>query len=468
MSDSLAVDTTALPTTLERVLARLALTKNRNFGITVAAPIIPPAQVFLALPNEAAMLWATAPGVCEVALGAAMSCSGSGHGRAQTIIERADLAFRDFQGVGLGAAAIEPRFFGGLSYASARKNESSWSSFLDSEFALPRLLYRASANRAAVTLFASKHEIRDPALRAQFVEAVQTMTQLVPQDRSRMSRESLLIEQRIDTPDRTQWGRHVLDACRLFEEGQLEKAVLAREILLICNRQPDIQSILEQLLGRAEGSVCFALRRASAIFLGATPERLVSRRGPQISTEALAGSAANSGELPEQLLSDTKNQLEHSLVVREIVARLQRLGADVSVPSAPQLRRFAGLSHLYTSLQARKLASPHVLTLADHLHPTPAVGGIPLERALEFIFAHEAFDRGRYAGPVGWFDGNGDGEFAVALRSGLLSGREVRLYAGAGLVQGSEPDAEWRETDLKFRSLLDALGLTRVPDLSRH
>jgi isochorismate synthase len=298
-----------------------------------------------------------------------------------------------------------------------------------------------------------------------FIEMLQSLTILPPRDHDCANHPATRLLRRSDNPNRDRWDDHVREACRLLALGDLEKVVLAREMLLCCSSAPDIGAILEQLLERRDGSVCFALRRGSSTFLGATPERLVSRRGSQILTEALAGSAAASDPAAAQaLLSGRKNQLEHSLVVREIMARLRSLGAEVAETTAPKLRAFGPLVHLHTSLIARKQAPPHVLQIAEHLHPTPAVGGIPRERALQFIRLHEDFDRGRYASPVGWFDRNGDGEFSVALRSGLLCGREARLYAGAGIVRGSDADAEWSETELKFRSFLDALGLATERD----
>ena len=458
-SNSLAYDRTIAPEMIETVLDRLGLTENSYFGITIAAPILSPTQVFAAFPSEPAFLWAKVPGTCDVGLGAAIRCESSGAGRAREIIAQAEQAFRAFQGVGLGAASVEPRFFGGLAYSPRDARESSWSSFADAEFTLPRLHYRANLNRAAVTLFISRAEILDVNGRHQFVESLRNFNRLGTSPRMCNGDHRLTVERRVDNPTRADWDRHVQAACRLFDEKRLEKVVLAREILLECSSEPDPQAILERLLGRAAESVTFALRRGTSTFLGATPERLVLRQGSTITTEALAGSAAITGTEPQQLLSDTKNLLEHSLVVREIVARLERLGAEVSVPATPQLKQFGSLTHLHTFLQARKLAAPHVLEIAEQLHPTPAVGGIPLAQALEFIREHESFDRGRYAGPVGWFDGNGDGELAVALRSGVITGREIRLYAGAGLVEGSVPEAEWFETDLKFQSFLDALGL---------
>ncbi len=458
-SDSLAHTDKSVPELLERILDRLASTENSYFGLTVAAPVISPARVFSASLSEPAFLWATAAGSCEVGLGTAVRCESSGPKRVNDIVTEAEVAFGAYQGVGVGAASIEPRFFGGFSYAPSRFPTSPWREFRDAEFILPRLLYRANLNRAAATLFISRVEARDTQVRRQCLDALLNLTALGASAGLSSGHGALRVVNRVDNPTRDRWDHNVREACQRFDDNQLEKVVLAREIRLECSTEPDSVAVLDRLLGRAEGSIRYALRSGSATFLGATPERLVLRRGSTITTEALAGSASIRDSEPEQLLSDSKNLLEHSLVVREIVARLERLGADVSVPETPQLKRFGSLTHLHTLLQARKLASPHVLEIAEHLHPTPAVGGIPLERALEFIAAHESFDRGRYAGPVGWFDGNGDGEFAVALRSGLISGKDIRLYAGAGLVHGSEPDAEWRETDLKFQSFLDALGL---------
>ena len=451
-------ETSRLWDTLGRVLERLSTTESDNFGVTIAAPLLPPAQVFLAMPNEPAMLWAASPDCCEVGLGISTQCDGFGPDRLLSIIERAEHALHSFQSVGVGAAAAEPKCFGGFSSAPLNHPSSHWRNFAEAEFTVPRILFRSAANRAAWTLFVSRHEILDALNRQKYIDQLRRLASLSPNVHVAQKVPSL--QKRSDNPDRESWARHVALACQLLDAGELEKVVLAREMLLVCSSQPEVAPILERLLGRRDGTVCFALRRGSATFLGATPERLVSRRGSRIVTEALAGSAAaNDSVALRKLLSDGKNRLEHSLVVREIVARLNELGAQVDVPQDPELRQFGPLIHLHTSLEARKLAAPHVLLLGERLHPTPAVGGLPVQQALDFIRSHEAFDRGRYASPIGWFDANGDGELAVALRSGLLTGREVRLYAGAGLVQGSEADSEWNETDLKFQSFLDALGL---------
>lgn len=453
-------DADTLPSTLERVLERLSLTDSANLGVTISSPILAPAKFFLALPNEPAVLWQAHPESCEVGLGSATVCIGTGPDPLRSIIERAEMSFRSFQGAGLGASAVDPRFFGGFPYAPFSHGSEPWNGFSEAEFTLPRILYRSISNQASLTLFVARSEILSSKDRANYIDLLLRLTTPMPDGRSGASRLVPSLIRRVDRPNREHWNQHVDEACRLIEQGDLEKVVLAREMLLCCNAVPDVTRILEQLLSRDDGSVCFALRRGSSTFLGATPERLVSRRGSQIMTEAVAGSAALDDPVaPQDLLASHKNQLEHLLVVREIMARLQALGAEISAPEAPQLRQFGPLTHMHTLLKANKLGAPHVLVLGAQLHPTPAVGGIPFQRALDFIRTHEAFDRGRYASPVGWFDRHGDGELAVAIRTGLLTGRDVRLYAGAGLVQGSEAGAEWAETELKFQSFLDALGL---------
>ncbi len=465
-------DATTLRHSLDLVLTRLSLTGSAHLGVTIAAPVLPPARLFLEMPHETAFLWAAHPDCCEIGLSSATACDGKGPDRMQSIIEKADQFSGHFQGIGLGASAMEPRYFGGFSYDPLNCGSTDWSSLCDAEFILPRILYRSVANQASVTLFVSRSEISNPQNRAKYLELLLSFAAIPPNCPDSCNRRTASLLRRCDNPIREKWDQHVGEACRLLKRGDLEKVVLAREILLCCSSAPDVSAVLARLLARRDGSVCFALRRGPSTFLGATPERLVSRRGTQILTEALAGSAATSDPVASQtLLSDSKNQLEHSLVVREIMARLQALGAELSVPEAPELRQFGPLVHLYTLLKARKLAAPHVLLLGEHLHPTPAVGGIPIQRAMEFIRNHEDFDRGRYASPVGWFDRNGDGELAVALRSGLITGHEVRIYAGAGLVRGSKADEEWSETELKFCSFLDALGLKmegKIQSQARH
>jgi isochorismate synthase len=203
---------------------------------------------------------------------------------------------------------------------------------------------------------------------------------------------------------------------------------------------------------------------AGGALVAATPERLVRLEGASVACDALAGSIARSGGRHADsddatLLASAKDRREHELVVRAIASALHELGADVDAPAEPGVRRLRHVLHLHTPIAATLRAPRHVLELAEALHPTPAVGGTPTRIATDWIAAREVAPRGWYAAPVGWFDLQGNGELAVAIRSGLLVGERAHLWAGAGIVAGSDPDRELAETDLKLRAMLGALGV---------
>jgi isochorismate synthase len=202
------------------------------------------------------------------------------------------------------------------------------------------------------------------------------------------------------------------------------------------------------------------MRLGGATFLGASPERLVRRSGTRVDADALAGSARSGtrrGTRPDALRSSAKDLAEHVLVVRAIRQALAPRCRRLSSPVRPSLRSFPGLRHLHTPIRGELRDETHVLELVEALHPTPAVGGFPRDAALRFLRSHEA-PRGWYAGAFGWFDAVGDGEFAVAIRSGLVRGRRADLWAGAGVVAGSTAPAEIDEIDGKLATMMRALA----------
>jgi isochorismate synthase len=178
----------------------------------------------------------------------------------------------------------------------------------------------------------------------------------------------------------------------------------------------------------------------------------------------LAGSAprgeseAADAELSNWLLGSEKERREHKVVVDWVSERMRALCNKLQWNKVPYVLRLGNVQHLATDFVGTSADDCHVLDFVEALHPTPAVGGVPLEPALEMIAQLEGFDRGWYTGPVGWVDGNGNGEFAIAIRCALLRNNEAFLYAGDGIVAGSDPDTEDRETTMKFRPLLTALG----------
>jgi salicylate biosynthesis isochorismate synthase/menaquinone-specific isochorismate synthase len=208
----------------------------------------------------------------------------------------------------------------------------------------------------------------------------------------------------------------------------------------------------------------FAVGRGDATFLAASPELLVRREGLRAGTLALAGSTRRSADpavddhLGEQLLRSPKNREEQAIVTRRIVRALRPASVWVTAAEDPVVVKMANIQHLATPIRAQLAHPVSAVELAGRLHPTPAVGGEPLERAAPLIPMLEGLDRGWYAGPVGWTDANEDGEFCVALRCALLRGALARCYAGVGVVRDSEPAAELAETETKLEALLPVLA----------
>jgi isochorismate synthase len=256
----------------------------------------------------------------------------------------------------------------------------------------------------------------------------------------------------------------VARAIELIGEGKLEKIVLAREVQAHASQAHDPAAVLGVLRDAFPGCFCFCVGRGDATLVAASPELLVRREGHRVSTLALAGSTRRSADpavddhLGEQLLRDESYREEHAIVARRIERILRPHSVWVAAAPEPELVRIANIQHLATPIRAQLAAPMEALELAGLMHPTPAVGGEPRALAMPLIPALEGLDRGWYAGPVGWTDATGDGEFCVALRCALLRGTVASCYAGNGIVRGSNPAAELAETEIKLQALLPLLS----------
>jgi len=267
---------------------------------------------------------------------------------------------------------------------------------------------------------------------------------------------------RLDRPDGhlDAWRGSVALALEAIAGGRLDKVVLAREALVEAAWPFPRAELLRRLRARA-GLEAYVY--ASGGLVGASPELLVSRRGrvaisrPMAGTVPRGATAAAEARGLARLTGSAKEAVEHRLVVDAVTEGLAKVADRVEV-APPEVVRLATVAHLATEVTADLTEPlPSALELAGLLHPTPAVGGSPQDAAMAAIAALEPFDRGRYAGPVGWVDAAGDGEWAVALRCAALDGRRARLLAGAGIVPGSDPDAEWAETEHKLAAMLEVL-----------
>ena len=261
---------------------------------------------------------------------------------------------------------------------------------------------------------------------------------------------------------------YIASVNRALEEirrGTLHKVVLARAVHIKASQGIDPVSWLVALRERFPSCTLFAVGEGDAVFLGASPEQLVRVQGAEVQTAALAGTAprgasqADDRALGEALRDSLKDADEHAIVVRHLQSALEECCDDVEVARQPRLLRTRNVQHLCTDLRARQRGGAPVslLRLAERLHPTPAVGGAPVDAALRWLADHEHAERGWFAGPVGFLRSDGDGEFVVALRSALVRANRATAWAGAGIVARSEPRAEFTETELKLRTVLGPL-----------
>jgi menaquinone-specific isochorismate synthase len=243
------------------------------------------------------------------------------------------------------------------------------------------------------------------------------------------------------------------------DSGTLRKVVLARDVFAAATEPIDPRVLLQRLAARYPDCYTFAV----ADLVGATPELLIRRQGREVTALILGGTLPRGAqpredrELGAALLASAKNTEEHAYAVDSIRDVLTPLCTSLDVPSRPSLLKLANLHHLGTAVRGTLAEDQSVLSLADAVHPPAAVCGTPAEVALELIRELEHMERGRYAGPVGWVDAQGNGEFGIALRCAELAGSRARLFAGCGIVAGSDPTAEVAETEVKFLPMRQAL-----------
>lgn len=260
----------------------------------------------------------------------------------------------------------------------------------------------------------------------------------------------------------TQYETAVAEAVRRIERGDLDKVVLARDLVATCDEPIDVRALLQRLSVRYPSCWTFAIDG----LVGATPELLVRRTGDHVVSRVLAGTTTRSSDAvvdarhAAELLASHKDRVEHHLAVQSVAETLGPFCSDMVVPRAPEVVRLANVQHLQTDVTGRLSNGETALELAGALHPTAAVCGTPTGQARSLIRELEGMDRGRYAGPVGWIDSRGDGAFGVALRCAQLDQHDptsLRMYAGCGIVAGSQPGSELAEAQAKLLTIREAL-----------
>lgn len=401
--------------------------------------------------------WHAPDGLEIVGTGSVAHVTASPPNRVRGIRDRAESLLADADHD--GPRVTRPRLFGGFSFAADHPDTPPWNGFNAAAFILPRIQVTDDGDTTWVTVSAAGTDPTPAAVESTLESVIERLRDLPAMQSSGAPPG---IDALSGTPPKATWETQVRETVETIRAGSLEKVVLGRALEASLSSPLSVPSAVARLRHQYPDCYRFLFEpTGDAAFFGAPPERFLRVTGETVETEALAGSVdrgdtpETDARLTEELRSSEKHQAEHRLVVEAIVDQLGQVG---SVTVGDQtVQRLTNIQHLQTPLTVSRPPDTHVLDLADRLHPTPAVGGVPPDEALATIQTTESFDRGWYAAPIGWFDADGNGEFAVAIRSAVGSKRSVTMYAGNGIVADSDPSEEWTELQAKYRPLLEAL-----------
>lgn len=363
------------------------------------------------------------------------------------------LIYNPYQVPGTGAVAL-----GGMSFDPKKKRTKLWKEFKSSQFVLPEVIITKWKNTFYSTKIAVVNREADPIHVADRLDEIQSRVLINAVDSPTGVH---VVEKKEIALDK--WREVVHKAINEIKNQRVNKIVLAREMRLKLNKKAEIGVMLKKLLEMQSNSYVFAFEQGEDCFIGATPERLVKVNERLLLSACLAGTAprgktaSEDKKISEMLLNDTKNRAEHDYVVEMIRSKIEDYCDNVQIPLEPVIYPLKNLQHLYTPVTATLKNGSSIFRIIKQLHPTPALGGMPREQSIAFIREHELLDRGWYGSPIGWLDSNQNGEFAVGIRSGLVQGDEVSLFAGCGIMQDSDPEAEYEETNIKFLPMLSVL-----------
>lgn len=428
--------------------------------LTAKAPVLPLERVTFP-PSDVAFRWA--PGTLASTFdvwsilgnGAALRVDVSGRERWVELRTATDNLFASLEERREpGVVAPRVRLFGGASFHPSVE-DVLWRPFGSATFILPRWSYGVKGDDAFLRLALRVDQEIDRSAVSAEIEAVLAGLGRAP---GRSTPPPPATDTSPPPADETKLTGLVERALAAIAKGELDKVVCARRASIAIDVSVD--ATFAKLRAKNPESTAFSFTHGDSTFLGASPERLVFSDGTRVVTEALAGTIARREDdeaAKAELFASDKERREHQIVVGGITRALAAFARGIDAPATPNVRTLGRMHHLSTPIVAQLQGSVHVLLLVEALHPTPALAGLPKTAAFDWIEEHEPFERGWYGAPVGWLDSAGEGAFAVAIRSALVTPDRAWLFAGGGIVRGSEPEAELRETSLKLRTMSEAL-----------
>lgn len=349
-----------------------------------------------------------------------------------------------------------PMFLGGLKFSPNEINEL-WSDYRDSDWFVPKILFYKKEDRYFLVLNLEKENYQQ-----QFISSLNFVQHILfNEDNLELSKFIIKSSYTGSEEERLLWIDKVNAALKKIEEGEFQKIVLSRSVKLSFSENGSITQLLKSLSSTYPRCYVFAFRQNNSTFFGASPERLAKISNGTIEADALAGSIRR-GETPDEdlilekeLLASKKNLNEQKAVVHFIANSFSEFATDIEYNPDPIIRKLPNIQHLWTPIKAKLSKNRSVFAVLKSIHPTPAICGVPWSNALISIRAMEKHARGLYAGIIGWFNFNNEGEFAVSIRSALIKDNELYAFAGCGIVDGSDPIAEYEEINLKLKPILN-------------
>ncbi len=352
-----------------------------------------------------------------------------------------------------------PSFVGGMKF-TVEHNDSDWGDFSDSTWFVPELmLLRENGQTYFVFSFLYAPPNSLESVKNKLRNKLEIILKLNSQEKTKNKAEVRKIEG-TSPKDKKKWKNLIEQALDKIEDKHIDKVVLSRRVEIILSEEPNFSEIIEQLGNNYPECFLFIYHRGKSTFFGATPEKLADFYNGKIEFDALAGSAPRGKDAPEdekierELLQDEKNLNEHKFVIDYIKESISPFTENMAVSKEFTIKKLANIQHLFTKISADLNSSSSMLNLIKELYPTPAICGIPKDSASNIIKKLETHRRGLYSGIIGWFSLNDEGEFAVAIRSAVNINNRVIAFAGGGIVASSNPDAEYKETELKLKPIL--------------
>ncbi|MEO5904617.1 MAG: isochorismate synthase [Gemmatimonadaceae bacterium] len=367
-----------------------------------------------------------------------------------------------------------PVLMGGFAFENAGPQSETWRNFPSAHFIVPRIQLTVADGKCWTTVSWMVAADGQPDMD---IETLLTLRSSVLKSGTPALNGEMAIGDPAEVPrfrdslPADAWREMVSCAMAAIRAGNLQKVVLARAVEATALRDLSVFELVRQLRASQESSFVFSYWRNDSAFVGASPERLVRLDGHSVSASSLAGTARRGAtksedeKLAAELIASTKDQAEHAAVRNSLRRNLAEVCDDVVAAQTPTLLTLQHMHHLHTAVTGRLQSDNSLLDLVGRLHPTPAVGGSPSENALQFIHENEHLDRGWYAAPIGWV-GRHAGEFAVALRSGVITGANATLFAGCGIVADSDPALELAESALKLQPMQSAIAAALVSPTS--